>query len=494
MVGADGAALSYGEVEARASALAARLRGLGAGPGRPVALALDRSPALVVGMLAALRAGAAYLPLDPSHPPARLGYVLADAQPAMVLVERSTRGALDDLDPPLPSGCAVVGLDPASGGLDPAGLVGEPTGAPGAPSDPDHQGVAGGDTEAPAYIIYTSGTTGPPKGVLVPHRAVLALFAATAPAFRLGPDDVWSVFHSPAFDFSVWELWGALLHGGTAIFVPEEARHDPDRFWAFLHRHRVSVLSQTPTAFRELARVATADSHAPAGGGGAGALRLVVFGGEALAPTALGPWFARFGAARPALVNLYGITETTVHVTQRPLGDADVAQPWLGSPIGRPLAGRQAFVLDRHLTPAPLGVPGELYVGGAGLARGYLRRPALTAERFVADPFAATPGARLYRTGDRARWRADGTLEFLGRADRQVKVRGHRVEPGEVEAALRALPAVADAVVVAQPDPLGGARLVAYVVPTAATPASAPPGPSRPPRCAPPWPSGCPTR
>jgi amino acid adenylation domain-containing protein len=304
-----------------------------------------------------------------------------------------------------------------------------------------------------AYIIYTSGSTGTPKGTLVEHRNVARLFSATDAWFGFGESDVWTLFHSCAFDFSVWELWGALLYGGRVVVVPFDVSRDPAAFHALVRREDVTVLSQTPSAFRQFMRV-------DAEQGGELALRVVVFGGEALEPASLREWVQRRGVETPRLVNMYGITETTVHVTYRPLGREDVFAG-SGSPIGVRIPDLRLYVLDPARRPVPIGAPGELYVGGAGVARGYLNRPELTAERFVDDPFA--PG-RLYRTGDRVRWMADGTLEYLGRLDEQVKIRGFRIELGEIEVRLAQHPDVREAVVLAREDVPGDRRLVAYVV------------------------------
>ncbi len=307
-------------------------------------------------------------------------------------------------------------------------------------------------------MIYTSGSTGRPKGVVVTHANVVRLFRATEHRFGFGEEDVWTLFHSYAFDFSVWEIWGALLYGGRLVVVPFATSRDPEAFRALLARERVTVLSQTPSAFRQLVRADEA-----AGAADRLALRWVVFGGEALEPRTLLPWLARHGDGAPRLVNMYGITETTVHVTFRPVTLAD-AEAGRGSAIGEPLPDLRVYVLDRRAEPVPPGVPGEMYVGGAGVARGYLGRPELTAERFVPDPFSGEPGARLYRSGDRARRRADGELEYLGRADSQVKVRGFRIEPGEIESALLAHTGVREALVLAREDVPGEKRLVAYLV------------------------------
>jgi amino acid adenylation domain-containing protein len=440
--------LTYGELASRSSRMARRLAELGVGPGVLVGLCAERSPELVLGVLAILAAGGAYLPLDPAHPVERLAYTLADAGAPVLLAEES-------LHERLPAGAArVVGLHAL------VGLVGE-VAPPGARSDP-------GDL---AYVIYTSGSTGRPKGVEVSHANAARLFAAIRQDFAFGPDDVWTLFHSIAFDFSVWELWGALAFGGRLVVVPGDTARSPEVFYALLRRERVTVLSQTPSAFRQLlwaeeSALARADAVVDAM---AADLRLVVFGGEALDPASLAPWFERHGEERPLLVNMYGITETTVHTTWRRLRRSDLSRP--GSAVGRPLSDLALYLLDGGGRPVPIGAPGEIHVGGAGVARGYLARPALTAERFVPDPFAGGTGGgvggvgglRLYRSGDLARWRADGDLEYLGRIDRQVKVRGFRIELGEIEAALAEHPGVREAAVVAREDRPGDVRLVGYV-------------------------------
>ena len=333
-----------------------------------VGLCAERSPELVLGVLAILAAGGAYLPLDPAHPMERLAYTLADAGAPILLAEES-------LHERLPAGAArVVGLHALAGLVGGQEVAGEvPLPPPAVPSDP-------GDL---AYVIYTSGSTGRPKGVEVSHANAARLFAVIRQSFAFGPDDVWTLFHSIAFDFSVWELWGALAFGGRLVVVPGETARSPEAFYELLRRERVTVLSQTPSAFRQL--LWAEESALARGETMVSDLRLVVFGGEALDPASLAPWLERHGEERPLLVNMYGITETTVHTTWRRLRRSDLAQP--GSVIGRPLSDLSLYLLDRGGRPVPIGVPGEIHVGGAGVARGYLARPALTAERFVPDPF-----------------------------------------------------------------------------------------------------------
>ncbi|GLY85075.1 non-ribosomal peptide synthetase [Actinoallomurus iriomotensis] len=418
------ATLTYGELDGRANRLAHHLIERGVGPERLVALALPRDEDMVVAILAVLKAGGAYLPVDPANPPDRIAYVLDDAGPVLLLTETAVPG----------SGDRIL-LDDAFQ----AGLSRYPATAPDVPLLPDH----------PAYVIYTSGSTGRPKGVVVPHRNVVRLLAATERWYGFGADDVWALFHSYAFDFSVWELWGALLYGGRLVVVPHAVSRAPEEVLDLLARERVTVLNQTPSAFYQLMEAESARDLA---------LRYVIFGGEALEPARLAEWYERHPDDAPVLVNMYGITETTVHATYRPL-DRPCATAGTGSVIGVGLPDMRLYVLDANLRPVPPGVFGELYVAGAGPARGYLHRPGLTAERFVACPY--THG-RMYRTGDLARWRPDGTLEYGGRADHQVQLRGFRVEPGEIEAVLAAHPSVGQVAVLAREDRPGDRRLVAY--------------------------------
>ena len=428
--------LTYGELNARANRLAHRLRRLGVGPDWLVGLAVERSLEMVLGILGILKAGGAYLPLDPAAPRERIAYMLRDSRVTLLLTQQRLLGALPEDE--VRRWC----LD-----RDWSEVADHPADDPRIALTPDQL----------AYCIYTSGSTGTPKGALLTHRNVERLLRTTQADFAFAAEDVWTLFHSFAFDFSVWEIFGALCHGGRLVVVPHEVTRSPEDFHTLLLRERVTVLNQTPSAFQQLARVALErGDDLP--------LRCVVFGGEALEIRSLRPWFDRFGDEAPVLVNMYGITETTVHVSYRPLRRADAEAG--GSPIGGALGDLSWHVLDGNLEPAPMGMPGEIHVAGAGLARGYHGRPALTAERFVPSAFGA-PGERLYRTGDLARRLVDGSLDYRGRADQQVKIRGFRIEPGEIEARLREHPDVEEAVVVARDGPLGK-RLVGYVVATAA--------------------------
>jgi amino acid adenylation domain-containing protein len=428
----EGESISYGQLNERANRLAHLLRDLGVGPEVPVALCLRRSLDLVVAIVGVLKAGGAYIPLDPDYPADRLAFVLRDAAPPVLLTQEEL---LSHLPPHLGRTVCLNGDAVELEGRSAENL--EPLATP----------------ENLAYVIYTSGSTGQPKGVRVEHRNVSRLFSATDEWFGFGPEDTWLLFHSYAFDFSVWELWGALLHGGRLVVPPLWTTRAPDAIAQLLVEEGVTVFNATPTLFtsaqEELVRV-----------GDRLALRYVIFGGEALHPSSLRPWFRRFGEDGPRLVNMYGITETTVHVTYRLLSAADCERD--ASPIGEPIPDLQVYLLDGRLEPVPPGVPGELFVGGAGVARGYLNRPELTAERFVPNPFG--PG-RLYRSGDGARYREDGGLEFLGRLDDQVKIRGFRIELGEIQATLAEHEAVGEGIVVASDGGDGDTRLAAYVVP-----------------------------
>ncbi len=424
--------LTYAELNTQANRWAHRLVQLGVQPDSLVALCAGRGLPMLVGLLGILKAGGAYVPLDPAYSGERLQYILADSAPVLLLADELGRQALGDCEVP------VLALEqPLRGESDDLQDVGV---------RPAHL----------AYVIYTSGSTGKPKGVMVEHRQVARLFSATNAWFNFSAADRWCLFHSFAFDFSVWEIWGAWLYGGQLFIVPQAiARSAPD-FYHFVCRSGITVLNQTPSAFKAFIQ---AQAHSEA----RQQLREIVFGGEMLKPCDLAPWFARPENRQTRLINMYGITETTVHVTYRPLSAQDTAITT--SPIGSRIPDLRLYLLGADGEPVPMGAIGELFVGGEGVARGYLNRPELTAERFLDDPFNRAPGARMYRTGDLARYLPGGDIEYLGRNDQQVKIRGFRIECGEVEAQLSTDPRVRSVAVDAIDDGDGGKRLVAWVVP-----------------------------
>lgn len=433
--------LSYAQLNASANQLAHWLQKQGVRPDSRVAIALDRSEQLLVAILATLKAGGAYVPLDPNYPKERLEYSLQDSAPQVVI----TTTALIDKLGELPKEATLALLDKPQWQQESQANV-----------DAEAMGLT---TEHMAYIIYTSGSTGKPKGVMVEHHNVLRLMEATQADYQFNEQDVWTLFHSYAFDFSVWEIWGALLFGGRLVVVPHLISRAPEAFYQLLCAEKVTVLNQTPSAFRQL--ISAQQQFAPSDA--QHALRYVIFGGEALELSALAPWYARPDNGATQLVNMYGITETTVHTTYYPLSAGDVQRTG-ASPIGRGLKDLRLYLLDDHQQPVPVGVTGELYVSGAGVARGYLNRAELTAERFLLDPFVNDGLTRMYKSGDLGRWLADGSIEYLGRNDDQVKIRGFRIELGEIEACVRGFGDIRDAAVVAQKTANGDQRLVAYFV------------------------------
>jgi amino acid adenylation domain-containing protein/thioester reductase-like protein len=443
--------LTYSELNKRSNQLARHLRELGVGPDQRVAICLERGPEMVVGILGALKAGGAYVPLDPNYPQDRLAYLLRDCTPTALLTQTSLKGqfvkgvatnvvSLDEVWPKILLN-ETTNLEPVSLGLQPHHL---------------------------AYVIYTSGSTGQPKGVMVEHQNVTRLFDTTEHWFHFDETDVWTLFHSFSFDFSVWELWGALRYGGRLVLVSYWMARSPRDFYRMLCQRGVTVLNQTPSAFAQLIDAQGQEPEMQH------SLRLVIFGGEALDLHRLRPWIRHNPLERTKLINMYGITETTVHVTYCSLTESEITSE-RGSPIGRSIPDLQLRILDRRGSPVPVGVTGEICVGGGGVARGYLHRPDLTAARFVADPFGNQPRARLYRSGDLGRWRSNGTIEYLGRRDQQVKIRGFRIELGEIEAQLAQHDRVKDCVVTVREDTPGDKRLVAYVVPVDSTDADAAP-------------------
>ena len=431
--------MTYRELNERSNQLARVLRKEGVKPDSLVAVCFERSLEMMVSFLAVVKSGGAYLPIDSSYPKERLEMILGDAQPTVLVTQERLLGNLPrqnakaicvDRDWPVVDREEKDNLSPAS--------------------RPEHL----------AYIIYTSGSTGKPKGVMVTHSNVVRLLTATEAWFHFNERDVWTLFHSYAFDFSVWEMWGALLTGGRLAIVPYLTTRSPQDFYNLLAQENVTVLNQTPAAFYQLIQVEESGYEKPL------ALRYVIFGGEALNFTNLVPWFERHGDAKPQLVNMYGITETTVHVTYRPLVAAD-SKGDARSLIGVPIPDLRVYLLDGKKRPVPPGVVGEIYVGGAGVARGYLNRPELSAERFVPDPFEAGSGSRMYKSGDLARFVNGNDLDYIGRGDTQVKIHGFRIELGEIEALLAQHPAVQQNTVAARKDSPGEKKLVAYFVPKA---------------------------
>jgi amino acid adenylation domain-containing protein len=425
--------LTYSELNAKANQLAFYLRSLGVKTDSLVGICVERCLEMLIGILGILKAGGAYVPLDPTYPQERLAFMLEDSQTSILLSQQHLTEKLP------PHQAQVICLDS------------------------DWHKIATQSSENLtcnvnsynlAYVIYTSGSTGKPKGVLVNHANVVRLFTATEQWFHFNHQDVWTLFHSYAFDFSVWEIWGALIYGGRLVIVPYWISRSPDAFYDLLSQEQVTVLNQTPSAFRQLmyAEAQANENAKPL------SLRLVIFGGEALEIQSLKPWFDRHGDQVPQLVNMYGITETTVHVTYRPLTKADLEHT--KSLVGRHIPDLQVYLLDQNRQLVPIGVPGEIYVGGAGVARGYLNRPQLTEERFINHCFANT-STRVYKTGDLGRYLPNGDIEYLGRIDHQVKIRGFRIELGEIEASLKQHESVEDALVISTDN-----RLVCYVIPT----------------------------
>lgn len=431
--------ISYEELNCRANQLAHQLQSLGVGVNVLVGLCINRSIEMIVGILAILKAGGAYVPIDPNYPSNRIRLLVEDSAVAVVVSVSDVAGCLEDFN------VKIVCIDENLSSLN---------------NQPVTSLEVISNDSSLAYAIYTSGSTGIPKGVLIEHRNVVRLFEQTHHWFGFDDKDVWAMFHSVAFDFSVWEIWGALLYGGHLVIVPFEVTRSPKQFHNLLTNKGVTILNQTPSAFRQLVATDIASEESTDF-----ALRLVIFGGEPLELKLLAPWIARYGDERPELVNMYGITETTVHVTYKRIRKQDLASSDL-SPIGTPIPDLQIHLLDASGQPVPDGTPGEIYIAGPGLARGYHNRPELTAERFLQNHSFSTEKARFYHSGDRAVRMDNGELIYLGRADEQIKVRGFRIEPREIEMCLRSHPQVTASVVIPHDYGDGDVRLIAYIVPT----------------------------
>ena len=431
--------VTYAFLNQRANDIAHRLQTYHIGPEQRVALCVECSLTMVEAILGVLKAGGVYVPLDPAYPTERLQYMLNHSQAHLVLTVSSLIERLPAQRPP------HICLDTEGGVLTDRTYATNPVQL----CHPDQL----------AYIIYTSGSTGQPKGVQVSHYQITRLFLATEEWFTFTPEDRWTLFHSYAFDFSVWEFWGALAYGGRLVMVPHCISRSPTVFSHLVVSQGITILNQTPSAFRQFVH-SMLHVHQPHHI----ALRAIIWGGEALEFAHVRPWVDQYGVTQPRLINMYGITETTVHVTYRPLTIADVHQR-SGSMIGHPISDLDVLVLDTHQQILPIGVPGELYVGGSGVTRGYLYDPALTATRFLPHPFSVFPGERLYRTGDGARRLDDGDLEYLGRIDKQVKIRGFRIELGEIEMALNQHPLISTCKIILQTT-THEPRLIGYYVST----------------------------
>jgi amino acid adenylation domain-containing protein len=433
--------ISFKELMYRADQLAYNLSKQGIGPDTIVAVMMERSISMIAALLGVLKAGGAYLPIDPDYPQERIRYMLEDSA-AHILVTAGANSTFA-LDWEMQN-CrfSIVDCDRLM-------------------ETRNHMHLSPARASSLAYVIYTSGTTGYPKGCLITHRNLVRLFKTDCLPFRFGTDDVWIMAHSFCFDFSVWEMYGALLFGGKLVIPGKEEVRDSTRFYWLIRQHGVTVLNQTPASFYALLEVGLADRdwqpqlH----------LRCMIFGGDRLSPAKLGEWSRRCGPDHTLLVNMYGITETTVHVTYYRLIPEDILNDTDTSPIGKPLPETTLYILDGVMNPLPVGIGGEIYVGGSGVARGYLNRVELTAQRFIADPFQ--PGKTLYKTGDLAKRLPDGNIVYLGRNDLQVKIRGYRIETGEIEHRLSDHESVKQAVVIARQDQGGRQKyLCAYIVPS----------------------------
>lgn len=459
----DGRELTYHELETKANRLAHRLQGIGVGVESRVGVLLDRSFDALIGILGVLKAGAAFVPLDPRTPPERLAALLADCHPSVLVTRQAWEAA------GAAAGCVVVLLD---GGADAghsdraadAASVGTSGTGPAASRMHSEPPASGATSHNLAYVLYTSGSTGVPAGVMVEHHSLVNFCLDVVRSYQLGSSDRVLQFSSLTFDACLEDIFPIWLAGGTLVLRTDDMLSTVRRFVENLHGLQITVTS-LPTAYWHVMCESLSEEQLTL----PPALRLVTIGGEQARKNHLLKWRQRVGDT-VQLLNTYGPTETTVIATACDLtgtGGVDLSPEEL--PIGRPIANVQCYVLDGHNQPAPIGIPGELFIGGAGVARGYLNRPDLTAERFVPNPFGPDPGCRLFKSGDRVRWRTDGHLAFLGRTDRQVKLRGFRIELGEIEAVLVTQAGVAQAAVIAREDGPAETYLVAYVVPVAGT-------------------------
>lgn len=436
-----GVNLTYAQVNTHANQLAHYLSKRGVGSDVLVGLHVERSPDAIIAMLAILKAGAAYIPLDPSYPLERLTYIIEDSKLTLLVTNQATHSSLTPLLAGY--GVQVVVMDHEQ-----ASSHHYPTTNLGITAIPDNL----------MYVIYTSGSTGRPKGVMVTHANVARLFQATQPYLDFDERDVWTLFHSYSFGFSVWEIWGALAHGGKLVIVPTDISQAPDAFYQLVRQEGITVLSQTPSAF-SLFQLADAASKLPYDL----SLRYIIFSGERLEPSLLESWMRRHGDEYPQLINMYAITETAGEITYRRLKKQDLAETQHHS-LGTPLPDVRIYLLDDNKQPVPKGEAGEMYISSAAIARGYLNLDELTAQVFMPDPFLPDGISRMYKTGDQARYLANGEIEFLGRNDDQVKIRGYRVELTEIQSTLLKHPDIQAAVVLAQQGAANVLQVMAYVV------------------------------
>ncbi len=424
--------VSYKELNERANQLGHYLRSKGVKADTLVPICVERNIDMITGLLGILKAGGAYVPIDPEYPEDRISYMLEDTGTALVISSAASRNKLSVGDH-----VEILEIDGDSTEIN-----------NGSTANLDIT-IAPGDL---AYIIYTSGSTGKPKGVMIEHKNLVRLFETDSPLYDFNEKDVWTMFHSFCFDFSVWEMYGALLYGGRLVMVPSNIAKDTALFSELLLKEKVTILNQTPSAFYVLQEMLTNKTEKVD-------IRYVIFGGEALDPSKLRPWKGKYSNSR--LINMYGITETTVHVTYQEIGWQQIEKG--NSVIGKPIPTLSVYILDKEQNLLPIGIAGELCIGGAGVARGYLNREALTAEKFIGNPFAQD-GSKLYKSGDLGRWQADGTIEYLGRIDDQVKIRGYRIELGEIESVIQQGGQVKQSVVLARQNKEGSKHLVAYIV------------------------------
>lgn len=434
----EGEQLTYQQLNERANQMARYLMDQGAGPEKLISIMLPRSISMMVSILAVLKTGSAYVPVDPDYPDERISYILSDVNPSIVITNEKSNQTTEDF-----TSLHVIDIADVSSRILQAYS-----------NQNINQSISAMNA---AYIIYTSGSTGKPKGVVIPHHNVIRLLNETDEWYHFNSDDVWTMFHSYAFDFSVWEIWGALLYGGKLVIVPYNVSRMPIEFLDLLVQEQVTVLNQTPSAFYQLMYAEQERRNLSR----KLSLRYVVFGGEQLELARLKDWFTLHENSTTKLINMYGITETTVHVSYLELNEEIIDQQG-NSLIGTNIPDLEIYILDDFLQPVPIGVTGEMYVAGGGLARGYLNQSSLTASRFVANPFGEA-GSRMYKTGDLAKWLDDGTIDYIGRSDHQVKIRGYRIELGEVNAHIISHESIKEATTTVL-NQHGDNQLVSYIV------------------------------